>query len=56
LFATRTTNCHVKQDNAIFFADHAKRLAYGYLITMSAKEFHARWSSKPDADHHLSLK
>jgi hypothetical protein len=56
LFITRTTNRHIKQDNAVFFADHAIWLAYGYLLTMSAKEFHGRWFSKANADHDLSLK
>jgi hypothetical protein len=56
LFVTRTTNRHVKQNNAIFFADHPIGLAYDYLITMSAKELHGRWFSKANADHHWSLK
>jgi hypothetical protein len=42
LFATGTTNRHIEQNDAILFAHDPIRLANGLLITVSAKEFHAR--------------
>jgi hypothetical protein len=56
LFATRTTNRHIKQNDAILFADHPIGLANGYLFTVSAKEFHGCLSSKANADYQFPLK
>jgi hypothetical protein len=43
LFITRSTNDHVKQNNAIFFAENPIGLANDYLLTVPAKELHGRW-------------